>query len=182
MTKIDKYFEKCIKDAHISEQREFNPDRVSWFYVVVNDQILFNINTPYRRVTSKALYRVQNNIEKNFGLKVKEEFTKDGYFLDTVLQVNHVCNRITVGKHHFFICKKISLEDAEKGEVIPAGRYEKLIKAYYNISIDQYKENPDNYHLPYDIKWEEYREVYFKAYGEYPEIEIRECSSFVTLS
>ena len=60
--RLDTYFEKCIKDAYDSENRTYDPKQVKWFYVVVENQILFYIQTPFNRVTQKATYRIGNNI------------------------------------------------------------------------------------------------------------------------
>lgn len=95
MRKLDEYFEKCIEDAYKAEEREYKSEKVKWFYIVVGNQILFSIHTPYARVSRKAAYRIRNNVKKNFG------FDTDGdYFIDTILQPNFVCNHFMVGENN----------------------------------------------------------------------------------
>ncbi len=87
MGKIDRYFERCIKDAYESEGRDYKSEEVEWFYIVVDNQILFSIYTPFARADRKAIRRIRNNITKNFGLDNNRD-----YFIDTILQPNFVCN------------------------------------------------------------------------------------------
>lgn len=181
MERLDNYFEKCIKDAYKTEDREYDSKKVKWFYIVVNNQILFSVDTPYERVTRRAENRIKNNVEKNFGFKVEGD-----YFIDTILQPNFACNCFTVDGSVFFLCKENRYDDMEKGEVIPSGRYEKLLKAYFNINADQLRQDADKpqstYSLPYKMEWNKYREVYNKAFGKYPEVEIAYHSKTVILS
>ncbi len=173
MKKIDRYFERCIEDAHKAEEREYKSERVRWFYIVVDNQILFSINTPYARVSRKAACRIRNNIKKNFGFDIDGD-----YFIDTILQPNFVCNHFMVGKDNMYLCEKMD-DNVEKGEVIGSGRYERLCKAYYKVTTDEFRERHDELHLPSDINWNDYRETYLKAFGEYPEVEIKEQSKTV---
>ena len=174
MKKLDGYFEKCIEDAYKAEEREYKPEKVKWFYIVVGNQILFSIDTPYARVSRRAVCRTKNNIKKNFGFDIDGD-----YFIDTILQPNLVCNCFTVGKNNLYLCEKMDCDNIEKGEVIGSGRYEKLCKAYYGVSTEEFRENHDELHLPHDISWNEYHKTYLKAYGRYPEVKINERSRTV---
>lgn len=164
---VDNYFALCIKDAYAKEKRTLDWDRVSYFFIIVENNILSLIHTPYERITRAVVSRINKNIEKNFGLNPNGH-----YFLDTQLQVNLVCNCFTINKKKFFLCRKIDFDKAERGEVMASERYERLVKAYYNITTEELKQDlatgTDRF-LP-DMSWSEYRETYFEAYNKYPEI------------
>lgn len=174
MEKLDKYFERCIEDAFKAEEREYKPEKIKWFYIIVDSQILFSISTPYARVTRRAEYRINNNVTKNFG------FDTDGnYFLDTTFQPNFVCNKFKVGNRNWYLCEKMDYNKMEQGEVIPSGRYERLCKAYHRVTTEEYREKYNELHLPSDISWNDYRNTYLNAYGKYPEVKINDKSKTV---
>jgi hypothetical protein len=176
MERLNKYFEKVIKEAYESEEREYAKN-TSWFYVIVGNQILFSINTPYERVSRKARRRIENNITKNFSLSADGNF-----YLDSILQPNFICNVVKANGKSYYLCSKDSYDDNSNGEAMISGKYEKLIKAYHNITIDDYKKAPENYYLPHNISWEEYKETYKKAYGKYPGVDIKDTSDNVLVS
>lgn len=171
MQRLDNYFEKCIKEAHEAEQREYNPDRVKWFYIVVENQILFDIRTPYDRVSRRAVSRINNNVWKNFKLN-----NNGDYFIDDILQLNFVRNKYTIGKKDIYLCKAEEYSKMKRGEVIPSYRYEQLCKAYHDVSTEQFRDANGGLHIPYDINWSEYREIHKKAFGEYPEVKVEYLS------
>lgn len=176
MKKIDRYFERCIIDAYKSENREYKPEDINWFYVIVDNQILFSVNTPYTRVSRKIECRIRHNINKNFGFDIDGD-----YFIDDILQPNLVCNHFVVGNNLLYLCEKLDFDNMEIGVIIGSGRYEKLCKAYYGVSTEEFRERHDELHLPSDISWSDYRKVYFKAYGRYPEVLIQDKSETVIL-
>lgn len=148
MIKLDEYFEKCIKDAFKAEKREYKSEKVKWFYIIVGNQILFLIDTPYVRVSKRATCRIRNNIKKNFGFDIDGD-----YFIDTILQPNFVRNHFKVGENDLYLCEKMDCNNIEKGEVISSGRYEKLCKAYYKVSTEEFREKHDDLHLPSNISY-----------------------------
>lgn len=175
MKEMDRYFEKCIEEAYKAEGRDYTATNVKWFYIVVDNQILFSVSTPYIRVTRRVVNRIKNNICKNFGLH------DDGdYFLDSILQPNFVCNMLFANGKKVYLCKKENYKEMKQGEVIPSFRYEQLCKAYHNVNTEEFKINHDNLYLPYNMDWNDYRKVYFKAFGKYPEVEIRHMSKTIT--
>lgn len=176
-----KYIEKVIKDAYKSEGRKYKKDTCKWFYVVIDNDLIYRIYTPYSRVTSRIEYRLNHNITKNFGFTIEEK-----YFLDEVLQVNFVTNQINVNGEIYYICKSINYDEMPKGKYIPSGRYEELCRAYcINMYNDFTEEDFADivkkgvFHLPIDISWESYRWLYHKAFNKYPEVRIRYCSNNV---
>lgn len=156
---LNQYFENCINDAYVSESRPIDSKRTVYWYIIIENQILFHIKTPYQRVTSKATRRINNNIEKNFGL-----ITNGNYFIDTVLQPLFVCNHFTVGKQHYFLCKK----DKTGNEAIE--RRNQLLKAYYDCTDDDLEKDSNNKYAIPNLNWSDYKKLYIKAYGTSPEI------------
>ena len=163
MKKIDNYFKKCVVDAYTCEKRPYDQSLVSYFYVIIGDKILFKVETPYTRVTKLITGRLERTLPKYFGLKTKDT----GYWIDDTLQTNHACNKIVSRGKEFYICDS-------NAEV----RYNHLLSAFHDKPIDEIMEAnmfSAMYTLP-PMKWNEYRELYKKAYGKYPNIEITDRS------
>lgn len=180
MKTLDEYFKKCISDAYKSENRDIDWSKIRWFYVIVNKQILFSINTPYARVSRRIEYRINSNVLKNFGLN-----NNGDYALDTMLQPNFVCNKFEVDGRTYYLIKYKDYKHIKTGEVIPSYRYERLCLAYHGLTIDEFREmvnEDEDYHLPYNMQWNHYREIYHKAFDEYPEVEISDMSNNVKLA
>lgn len=170
MRRLDDYFATCIKDAYKDEGRKYNASEVVCFYVVVGDQLLFEVETPYERVTRKVVYRVRNNMQKNFG------FTTQGNFcLASHIDVNHVCNKLVVrcgNKDHVYHLLDMDNKFIKrKGKFSPCYRYEELCRVYHDIPKDMHSERNFE-HLPLNITWDTYRRVFFEAFNVAPEVEI----------
>lgn len=163
MKNLDKYFNKCIEDAYKSEGRIYNKDRVNYFYIVIENQILYKITTPYYRVTNRIKYRIDNNIHKNFSFS-----TKGNYFIDTILQPNTVCNKFYFMNKPYYLCTINDERIFKNGTVFSGYKYEELIKAYYNSDIDELRAYYYNLSLPNDMDWGDFCNLYFKAFKEYP--------------
>lgn len=180
MKTLDEYFKKCISDAYKSENRDVDWSKIRWFYVVVDKQILFSVNTPYGRVSRKIEYRINSNVLKNFGLN-----NSGDYALDTILQPNFVCNKFEVDGRNYYLIKYEDYKHMRTGEVIPSYRYERLCMTYHDLTAVEFRERvkeEGDYHLPYNIQWNLYREIYHKAFGEYPEVKISDMSNNVKLA
>lgn len=183
MKKLENYFEKCIMEAFLSEGRTYYPQSAHYFYIIVENAILFSVETPFAKVTRKIRYRLENNIEKNFGFKTEGT----GWSLDRVLQPNSVCNHFinTINNRDIYLCRGRGVNLIEPGEVFSCGRYEKLCMAYFGLTTEELKETYEvtggGLYLP-DLGWDEYREVYFKAFGEYPEVKISDYGGNIKLA
>lgn len=174
--KLDSYIEMVIRDAYKSEGRKYVDGDVEWYYLVVKNQFLFYIKTPYSRVSRKVEYRVLGNIGKNFG------FTPNGdYYITTTLDVNSVCNRFTVGGLEYYLNNIEYFETMPKGMVFPCKRYEDLCIAYHGVSLEEFKVSHDNLLLPSNLSWRDYLELYLRAFNESPEVGIEYKSKNVIL-
>lgn len=72
MKNLDDYIRKCIQDACECEGRDIKSDPSQlekYFYIVIDDCVLFSIYTKWEKVNRRVRYRLRNNLEKNFGLK-----------------------------------------------------------------------------------------------------------------
>lgn len=172
---IDRYFNTCIEEAHKSENRVYNPDKTLWLYALVGNEINYVVQTPFTRVNRRVSYRLNNNLGRNFGLVLSSV-----YFIDTVLQPNFVCNHTSVSDKDFYLCKVLGEIEISKiyhsWGIIPCTRYERLCAAYHDVtSRDEFQSlvMEGNYHIPFNkMSWSDYREVYKKAFGKYPEINV----------
>jgi len=70
-SKIDRYINKVISDACLAEGKE---NDVQYQFRIVEDVVVFAIDTKFERVKRRVEYRLRNNIPKNFGLKFNEDF------------------------------------------------------------------------------------------------------------
>lgn len=190
---IDGYIEKCIIDAYSSEKREYEEDKVNFFYVIleipgatgpIKKEIHFHINTQYDRVTRKALYRLENNVQKNFGILPGNYYNIE---TDSVLQHAFVCNKIIVKKGNRTWGYYINDYSSERlhGKVLSdAGRHEKLVMAYHDLDYDKYTEDTYlQYSFPNDISWNDYLQLHEKAFGKTCKINILYlgCSKNMTI-
>lgn len=177
MKRLDDYFATCIKDAYKDEGRKYKASEVLCFYVVVGDQLLFEVVTPYERVTRKVVYRVRNNMQKNFGFT-----TQGNYYLDSILSVNDVCNKLVVRSGNrdqvYYLCEHNNKLARRKGKFTPCYRYEELCRVFHDIPMDMHSERSFT-HLPFNITWDTYRKVFFVAFNVVPEVEIANKSKNV---
>lgn len=73
MKSLDRYIERCFIDAFASENRTYDRADWSYEYIIVNNSVLIPISRcKYGRVLHRAEYRIENNINKNFGLTVPD--------------------------------------------------------------------------------------------------------------
>lgn len=172
MESLDRYFEKCIKDAYMSEQREYIPEKATWWYVVVENQLIFSINTPYAKVERRARYRIHRNISRNFG------FGDNGcYYISPVVDYNFMCNKFRVGNKDYYLCKS---DEIEQGRLIGSSKMEKFYSTYFDIPEDQLTSHMiDDLHLPRYMDWDKFRALYFDAFSRYPETIIQHKSDNV---
>lgn len=202
---VCKYFEKVIRESFDTENRKekFDENKRYYTFIIEGGIIHFSVGTPFSRVTRRATYRLINNLKKNFGLIVDEcRYTEDNhrYFKSTdgTIDVNFVCNRFRTCFGLFDLVDMENKYVKMKGNVIPSYRNENLVKAYYDIDEDEYRRRMEAYdknnedphgdrnkdffcHLPYNISWKKYREIYKKAFGEYPELVIDRMTPDITM-
>lgn len=183
------YFDRVIRDAFESEKRQIKKDKQYYIFVIENGVIHFIVKTPFERVTRKAIYRLRENLNKNFGLIADNGTSCDDNhrFLhkdDGSVSVNFACNKYKTCIGNFYLDDMMNDLVEKQGNVIPSYRYEKLIEAYYDIDEDEYRRRTDRYddlrtqgkkeecycHIPSSISWKDYRKLYRKAFGDYPEI------------
>lgn len=155
------YVEKVIEDACKSEERT---NDVLYQYCIIQDTMIFYISTRYRKVARRVLYRLNKNLQKNFGLKFSSDFEFDyinGFNVFTGgYDVNYSFAEWPVFGNFATIrtfpsnprCKELLNPNYDKeGEEMISKHVEELIKL-----------NP-NY---YGLSWEEYSELYRKLYNK----------------
>lgn len=160
MKKIDDYIRKCVHSTYEFKEKRYEQSLISWFYVIIDDEMVYKINTPYSSINKIVTERLNRTIGKYFGLKMSERY----YFSD-MLDVNRTHNKIASRGKEFYLCDKES-------EYI----YDKLVAEYYEISADEAKQHKSEYRLPSDLYWDTYRYLYKRAIGNYPNIEIKDKS------
>lgn len=180
---IRKYVETCFKDAYESEGR---PYETSWSfeYLIVNhaghdDWILISfIRCKYSRVKRKVEHRLSRNLEKNFGIHYgSTELIRFYVYESGTIDPNHTEFMFKYkGKLHSLSLFDVYYDDEPRGQVIRAGRYEKLILAHYNYTLEKfrqlYEENQDSelVRLPSimlaGIGWPQFKKLYKETFGE----------------
>lgn len=178
--KIDHYLKICIRDAYLNNQRKFDED-VDFWWIIANNQFLFGyVNCSYERVIRTAEARVRRNIKKNFGGKLPSEcFVLDRFFITDTIDINHTRNKFQLVRDPNKVLYLNSLEsDRKLGDVMPAYVYEKLLLEYYHITIDQLRDDFERkafsrYFInANNLDFEEYVNLYTKAIGESPCLEL----------
>lgn len=180
---IRSYVEKCFKDACESEQRPYK-DTWSFEYLIVNHNgkddyhLIPFISCKYNRVLRRVNYRLEKNMEKNFGIYYgRSDLIRFLTYEDQCIDPNHTECMIKYGKKTISVSLfDVDYADEMKGEVIGAGRYEKLILTHFGWSIDEFrsayeKVRPDGtITLPDNLLsykgWDEFKELYKKTFNE----------------
>ena len=156
--KLNRYFEICIKDAYKTMREDCNlpdikydPKDVIWYYIVIENTLLFHIATPYDFVTKRACFRINNNITKNFGFLIMANSTAH-YYLDAApLLYTEIFDAFTVnnGERDVYLCKIVYMID---------DRYQKMRDAANKIGL-----------LTSTVyNWEDFKKIYREAYGTDP--------------
>lgn len=171
---LNSYIARCLVDAYAAENRELTEralNKTFLQYVVVNGVLVLDLFTPYARVVNRVLSRIKRNIPRLFGLELAALGNDTGYSLDKDKHVsfnfaqNAIVNKVT-GKQMYLLHTK-NAHTETMGDSIPAFRYEKLCEQREGrkLTTEDFKEVK----LPYDMTWNEYRELYKETFNEYPE-------------
>lgn len=176
MVDLDLFFEKCIKAAFEAEKKEYKKEDVKWFYIVIkNQQLLFDVKTPYQNVTNRINYWINSIVSKKLGLEVAGD-----YMLTNGLEVSFVYEKIVANNKAYYINKYENPEEVERGTVLENFRYEKLILTYFDITLEELSTNKAKYRLP-KISWREFKRLYKKGIGEFEKMLITDRSSNVVI-
>ena len=180
--KLDNYIEKCFVDAFKSEKREYDKKSYSFEYIIVYDSRntghFYPILTcKYDRVLRRVNYRLKNNIAKYFDIVYGD--TKDFWAsidsYETYISINFTRAMIARKndknkRFEISVHDKLDSIPVTGGDYIPAYRYERLIRKYYNI-------NPEDYHkvgegqyngLPIKIMtdWNEFKKLWEYTFNQ----------------
>lgn len=203
---LDSYIEHVLRESHKFECRPWRDEKVFYTYIIEDGVIHFKIKTPFDRVTSKSIRRLNNGLRYKFNLIPDIGINNDENhkFVDihrgkeeNVIDINFVCNKFNSCMGILYL-KDMENEYVKKqGNVVASYRCEKLVETYYNIDEDEYRKRMERYnylwqqcnnqaeaskihcHMPHNMKWVDYRELFKKAFGHYPEIKIDYASKDV---
>lgn len=62
---VERYINKVIEDSAKAEDR---PNDVEWVYKFIDGDLLFCMKSKYIRVMRRIMFRLNNNLQKNFGI------------------------------------------------------------------------------------------------------------------
>lgn len=180
MEKLNSYIEKCFADAFKSEKREYDKKSYSFEYIIIYDSKntghFYPILTcKYDRVLARVYFRLKNNIAKYFDIVYgdTEDFRVSIDLYETYIDINFTRAMIANDKNKRFeisIYDKLDSIPVTRGDYIPAYRYERLIRKYYNInSKDYHKVGKGQYSdLPIRIKtdWKEFKKLWEYTFNQ----------------
>ena len=169
--KLNSYIEKCFVDAFKSEKREYDKKSYSFEYIIIYDSRNIGHFYPiftckYDRVLARVYFRLKNNIAKYFDIVYgdTEDFRVSIDSYETYIDINFTRAMIANDKNKRFeisIHDKLDSIPVTGGDYIPAYRYERLIRKYYNINSEDYhKVGEGQYNgLPIRIMtdWDEFK-------------------------
>lgn len=173
--KIRSYIDRCFIDAFKSENREYSRSDYTVEFVVINYkhrgyQIYPIITCKYKRVLGKVTYRLSKNFYKNFGIQyldledshacIDEGNQIDPNFTRFMLQAKKTGKIYRLNYYSDFCSKR-------EGETMISWIVEKLLLAYWNITIDELKRVRSELNLDFK-EWSEYEECFLKATGVEP--------------
>lgn len=180
MEKLNSYIEKCFADAFKSEKREYDKKSYSFEYIIIYDSRntghFYPIFTcKYDRVLARVYFRLKNNIAKYFDIVYgdTEDFRVSIDLYETYIDINFTRAMIANDKNKRFeisIYDKLDSIPVTGGDYIPAYRYERLIRKYYNINSEDYhKVGEGQYNsLPIRIMtdWNEFKKLWEYTFNQ----------------
>ena len=178
---LRKYIKKCFEDAFKSENRSYDEKLWSFEWIMIkNSKGIYQLypiaQCKYQRVSRRVCYRLQNNLQKNFGLLYKNTddlrclFYENGQidynFTQAMFQTQNGNISLSV-----FDENTNPYENEKKGQCMIANTFEKLLFNYWELNADLYNELPENdkrRYLPQFISkdWNTFKELYKKTFGE----------------
>ena len=178
MTNLRSYIEKCFKDAFITEKREYDENLWEFEYIIIknssNTLQLFPVITwcKYDRVLHRVLYRLENNLMKNFGIHYgRTDELRSIFYTSGEIDPNFTTFMFKTSRGNI----SMSIFDAESdsrpnGECMSAYRYEKLIFKYYGLDANSYNnlsEGDSRKYLPNSLNndWEAFKELYESTFN-----------------
>lgn len=178
--KLNYYIGLCLRQAYESEMRDYDSDvkdnKISWYYIVVGNQLLYTIKTPYARVSRKVCNRIEKNIDRHFQLT-----TKGCFYLSNQFDINFTTNKLSFQGKDLYLQKVIPFDEIEKGNVFACKYYEDMCMAYNGISLQTLYKAPVKYSaVMSDISWGGYVETYKRVYDKVPMVDIRYTSLNIT--
>lgn len=182
MEKLNSYIEKCFADAFKSEKREYDKKSYSFEYIIIYDSRntghFYPILTcKYDRVLRRVYFRLKNNIAKYFDIVYgdTEDFGVSIDSYETYIDINFTRAMIARKndknkRFEISIHDKLDSIPVTGGDYIPAYRYERLIRKYYNInSKDYHKVGEGQYNsLPIRIMtdWNEFKKLWESTFNQ----------------
>lgn len=179
------YISKCFTDAFKAEKRKFDNienKMYSFEWILVKNisgiyQMFPIAKCKYNRVTRRVLFRLKNNLEKNFGIIYgNSEELRSSFYHTGLIDYNFTQAMFEdkYGKHIslsvFDIRDNPYENDSIGGECMPAYRFEKLLFKHWHINADIYRSLPENdrrRHLPvsYNKNWILFKDLYRDTFG-----------------
>lgn len=185
--KVKNYISKVINDACESEGHP--KDSSFSAYIIDGDTLVLFLYSKYARVYYRTIYRLKNNLKKNFGLSLgpvkwsgrnkrdwvheddRPAFTMD----DSYVSAGYCVAQIIENGHQWFISVTAI---GEKSEQLPKGLNAKTSDAVW-CAIDRLKKDLEEvggslyYYDDLDTAYKKYRSDFQKAYGESaPEVSV----------
>ena len=180
--RLNSYIEKCFKDAFKSEEREYDKKLYSFEYVIIYDNKQVGYFYPiftcrYDRVLRRVYFRLKNNIAKYFDIVYgdTEDFRVSIDSYETYININFTRAMIARKndknkRFEISIHDKLDSIPVTGGDYIPAYRYERLIRKYYNINSEDYhKVGKGQYNgLPIRIMtdWKEFKKLWEGTFNQ----------------
>lgn len=176
---LDEYIRNCIIDAYDTENKKFEEDKVFWYYIIIGNQFMFHITCPYLRIRRKVMYRLTNNLSKHF-----PDLQIEGYcYFEEKFDPNFVHNYFKIRKNNdevvnIFVCRNCMDKETRNK------KYKKLCRTYFSDKSKKEFEELYDLHklfLPHDMKWSDFRQLYYQSFGRYPEFKVTKASSNVSM-
>ena len=175
LLKLDKYIEKCFKDAFKSENKEYNKDLYYFEYILIKNskniyQLYPIMDCKFYKVLSRIDYRLKNNLFKNFNIFYKNtnDLCCDLFYSNNIdFNFTKAMFHTKLGNISFNVYdeKTNPYENNLSGECMIAYTYEKLLFKYHNLTPDIYKtlsEVDERYYLPDFLNkdWKTFKSLY----------------------
>ena len=196
---IEKYASKCFIDAFNAENRTYDESAWSFDFIIIKKDdnpkyyLCPSIWCKYNRVKNRVLYRMSNNLLKNFGVHFgKDDDLRYITYKEGQIDPNHTRAMFNVKRSNRLISLSIFTgyyeDEVDWNFSVPANIYRELLLKYFNISskdldvdenirIRHVQQGDINYQRKYVLpdefrigkNWDKFRNLYKDTFNKYPE-------------
>lgn len=173
---LRKYIKKCFVDAFNAENRLYSDDLWKAEWIIIKNktgvyQLYPFLSCKFSRVLRRVLYRLENNLDRNFGMTFGDTDELGAIFgSDIDFNYTQAMFKNSDGKNIAMSIFDEETFNRPQGECIPAYRPEKMIFKLWDLDPESFSALPDDDErrsLPRILRrdWDAFKTLYKDTFG-----------------